>query len=338
MTWLSKFARGRHAVTLAALGVALAAALAAVQSSDATTRGKNGLVAYGAEVNGHSQLFTIAPDGTGLKQVTHFSDGSDALNPDWSSDGKRIAFERDFPYPHAGVYTMNADGRDLQPVTPNTRLLFEGSPAFSPNGRLVAAAREVHHDENTITPEDRGRIVVERLDGTGVRDVAPQIHLTANDVPHYEDPNFSPDGKWITFIGVKQDEVLQALFRVRANGTGLRQLTPYSWEVAVKHDWSPDGKLIVLTTNADLVRPNEAANLVVIRPDGSGAKQLTHFKAGEQNAFAGSFSPDGKQVVFRLEQGLKYALAVIGRDGKNMRLITKLSSTKPRFIDWGTHP
>lgn len=338
MICLSISARERWAVTFAAFGLALAAALVVAQSSDATTRGKNGLVAYGAEVKGHSQLFTITPDGTRLVQVTHFDDGSDALNPDWSADGERIAFERDFPYPHAGVYTIDADGNDVLPVTPNKRLLFEGSPAYSPNGRLVVAAREVHHDENTITPADRGRIVVERLDGTGVRDVAPQIHLTADDVPHYEDPNFSPDGKWITFLGVKQDEVLQALFRVRANGTGLRQLTPYAWEVATKHDWAPDGKLIVLTTNADLVRPNESANLVVIRPDGSGAKQLTHFKAGRRNAYAGSFSPDGRQIVFRLEQGNRYALAVIDRDGKNMRMITKLSSTKPRFIDWGTHP
>src|SRR5262249_13077317 len=156
-----------------------------------------------------------------------------------------------------------------------------------------------------------------------------------NDVPHLDDPSFSPDGKWITFVRVNQDEVLQALFRVRVDGTGLRQLTPYSWEVAIKHDWSPDGKLIVLTTNADFVRPNESANLVVIRPDGTGATQLTHFKAGRRNAFAGSFSPDGKHVVFRLEQGDSYALAVIDRDGRNLRLITKLSKIKPRGIDWG---
>ena len=69
---------------------------------------------------------------------------------------------------------------------------------------------------------------------------------------------------------IKKDGRQQALFAVRPNGTGLRQVTPYSWEVAIKHDWSPDGKLIVLTTNADFVRPNQSANLVTIRPDGSG--------------------------------------------------------------------
>jgi TolB protein len=132
--------------------------------------------------------------------------------------------------------------------------------------------------------------------------------------------------------------VLQGLFGVRPNGTGLHQLAPYAWDVAVKHDWSPDGQLIVLTTNADFARPGASANLVVIRPNGSGAKQVTHFSGGRRNAYAGSFSPDGKQIVFRLEQGDKYALAVVDRDGKNMRLLTELSETQPRSIDWGTHP
>src|SRR5438093_11513411 len=122
------------------------------------------------------------------------------------------------------------------------------------------------------------------------------------------DPNFSPDGNTISFVRVKEDEKLQAICSIHRDRSNLRQLTPYSWEVAIKHDWSPDGKLIVLTTNADFAKPTESANLVVIRPDGSGAKQLTHFKAGRRNAFAGSFSPDGKQIVFRLEQGDTYAL------------------------------
>lgn len=337
MTWLFGFARGRRALTLGALGLVLtAAALVGAQASQATTRGKNGRIAYGAEVAGHYQLFTIAPDGTGRTQVTDFPDG--AYDPDWSPDGQRIAFARDFPYPHAGVFTMNADGGDVQALTPDKRLLFEGDPAYSPDGSMIVSAREVHNDETTITTDDYGVIVIARTDGTGVREVSPRLHLTPSDEPHYADPNFSPDGKWITFVRINRNEVAQALFRVRPDGTGLEQLTPYSWDVAIKHDWSPDGKWIVITTNADGARPNKGANLVLIRPDGTGATPLTRFKSPAQNAFAGSFSPDGKQIVFRFEKNNRYALATIGRDGKRLRLLTKLSISKPRFIDWGTHP
>ena len=151
-------------------------------------------------------------------------------------------------------------------------------------------------------------------------------------------PNFSPDGKWITFVRVKKSEKLQALFAVHPDGTGLHQLTPFTWEIAIKHDWSPDGKTIVLTENADWARPNDSANIITIRTDGSGKTKLTHFTDRKQDGFVGSFSPDGKQIVFRLEQGGKYALAVIDSNGSNMRLITKMSATKPRGIDWGTHP
>jgi dipeptidyl aminopeptidase/acylaminoacyl peptidase len=321
-----------------ALGLVLAATVVAVQTSHATTRGTNGRIVYSAEVNGHYQVFTIAPNGTDTRQLTSFADGSDAVNPDWSPDGMRIAFERDLPYPHVGVVTIDAGGGDPQTVTPDTRLLFDGDPAYAPGGKLIASAREVHFDDAATTPRDHGEIVVEQLDGSGVREVTPRLRLTATDEPHYADPNFSPDGRWITFLRVNRNEVSQALFRVRADGTGLRRLTPYAWDVATKHDWSPDGKLIVITTNADLANVDQSANLVVIRPDGSGVKQLTHFKAGGRRAYAGSFSPDGTKIAFRLEQGNRYAIAVIGRNGKNMRVITKLSSTKPRFIDWGTHP
>src|SRR5262249_1086480 len=126
-----------------------------------------------------------------------------------------------------------------------------------------------------------------------------------------------PDGKSVSFVRIKKQGALQALFVVGADGTGLKQLTSYRLEVGIKHDWSPDGKLIVLTTNADFVHKNEPANVATLRADGSGLQLLTRFTGRKTNAFAGSFSPDGKRIVFRLERGSRYALAVVDRDGAN---------------------
>ena len=294
-------------------------------SGGATTRGKNGLIVYAVELQPeHFQLFTIRPDGSGRKQITHGS-AAGAANPDWSSDGQRIVFERQTKN-SAGIATMSANGTGVRALTPKG---FQGQPSFSHDGKRIVYERD-------IAPGNNG-VWIMRADGTELRRVTRNPFMRGGECGCDTDPNFSPDGKLITFVRIKKDHELQALFAVRPDGSGLRQLTPYSWEVAVKHDWSPDGKLIVVTTNADFVQPSQAANLVTIHPDGTGMTQLTRFKGGTRNAFAGSFSPEGKQIVFRLESGTTYSIAVVDRDGRHLRRLTT-GKDKPRFIDWGTHP
>jgi Tol biopolymer transport system component len=301
------------------LPLAFVVALSCTTAGMSTTRGKNGLIAYSLEVGTEpTQLFTIRPDGSGAKRMGR---GLSIANPDWSPDGRSIVVEISTSK-SAGVNLMTAAGTVIRNLTPKG---FQGQPSFSPDGKFIVYERDIGESNNGVW--------LMRVDGSG------NHRLTRSPFGCCDtDPNFSPDGTTITFVRIKEPERQQALFAVGRDGKGLRQLTPYSWDVAVKHDWSPDGKRIVLTTNADFVRPTESANLVVVRPDGSDPRQLTHFKDGEHSAFAGSFSPDGKHIVFRLEQGLKYALATIDLDGNNMRPLTKPSIDKPRGIDWGTHP
>jgi len=306
----------RHLILAVVLGALLTVIAAGTALS--TSHGTNGLIIYGQEANGHYQLFTILPDGSGAKRITKGS--ADWTNPDWSPDGQSIVANRESPN-RAGIVRLTADGKALRNLTPKG---FQGQASWSPGGAWIAYERDIAERNNGVW--------LMRANGTGLRRVTRSPFGCCD-----TDPNFSPDGKLISFVRIKQPERLQALFVVRPNGTGLRQLTPYSWEVAIKHDWSPDGKSILLTTNADFVQPGASANLVTIGPDGSGKTDLTQFTGGSKNAFAGSFSPDGKQVVFRLEEGETYSLAVMDLQ---TRAVTKLKTgpDKPRFIDWGTHP
>jgi Tol biopolymer transport system component len=304
-----------------ALGTAVIVALIAALGATATPPGRNGLIVYAQELRPeHYQLFTIRPDGSGAKQITHVLN---AANPDWSPNGKTIVAEVESKN-GAGITLLSPTGSVIRNLTPKG---YQGQPSFSPDGKWIVYERD-------IAPGNNG-VWLMRSNGTALRRVT-RNPFSGGDCGCDTDPNFSPNGKLITFVRIKKAERQQALFSVRRDGSGLRQLTPYSWNVAVKHDWSPDGKLIVLTTNADYVRPNESANLVTIRPDGSGKKDLTGFTGRTENAFAGSFSPDGKQIVFRIESGDTYSLALIDRDGGNLRRITT-GKGRPRFIDWGTH-
>jgi Tol biopolymer transport system component len=246
----------------------------------------------------------------------------------------RIVFGKEITPDHFQMFTISADGTGEKQIT---HAFSAQNPDWSPDGRSIAA--EI---ENATS----ARVATMSADGKHVGVLTPK--------GFQGQPSFSPDGKWIVYErdlaegagnngvwlmradGTDNRRVTGNPFAVRRNGTDLRQLTPYSWEVAIKHDWSPDGKLIVLTTNADSVRPSDSANLVTIHPDGTGKTNITKFKGGAMNAFAGSFSPDGAHIVFRLESGNTYSIAIVNRDGSHLRRLTT-GPAKPRFIDWGTH-
>ena len=246
-----------------------------------------------------------------------------ATHPDWSPDGKRIVFGLEGPSA-ASIATIGADGTDLRNLTPTG---FQGQPSFSPDGKWIVYERDRGGTDNGVW--------IMRADGSDARRLTRNPFKKQGECGCDTDPNFSPDGRRITFVRIKQDENQQALFAMNRDGSGLRRLTPYSWDVGVKHDWAPDGKLIVLTTNADFIHPDEPANLVTIRPDGTGKKVLTHFTSRSMSAFAGSFSPDGKQIAFRLETGGRSNLAFISRNGGKIQT-AQISKSAPSFIDWGS--
>src|SRR5262249_28193809 len=131
------------------------------------------------------------------------------------------------------------------------------------------------------------------------------------------------------------EDLGQALSASNPNGSNLREIVPFSADVAVKHDWSPSGNRLVFTDHAD--DPTLSANMATIRPDRTRLHYLTHFTDPALRAYPGGYSPDGKWIVFRLEDHGRYGLYRIRPDGSGLAPILGLSSFRPRFIDWGSH-
>lgn len=76
------------------------------------SRDGQSLVFSGNKTKGSGQgpgLWIIGTDGTGLRRLTS---GAGDRNPDWSSDGSKIVFERD----NDGIYEINPDGTGLQEI------------------------------------------------------------------------------------------------------------------------------------------------------------------------------------------------------------------------------
>ena len=284
----------------------------------ATTPGNNGLIVFAADDGSGFELYTIRADGSHLRQITDSDAGS--VHPDWSPDGRRIVFQLE-DESHAGIAIIDRRGTNLQQLT---RQGFRGQPAFTPDG---------HHIVFDCDCKPQG-IFIMRDDGSDRRRLTTHAFEFEPDT----DPNVSPDGETVTFVRIKQSGLLQALFAVDIDGTHVRKLVPYRYEVAIKHDWAPDGDQIAITTNADYPR-GRSPNVATVRPDGSDVRLLTHFDRPDAGAFTGSFSPNGRWIVFRVEHldTETFRLVKMRPDGTHKTVIATLPFA-PRHIDWGSRP
>jgi Tol biopolymer transport system component len=315
-------------IPLLSVIAAVVALVGASTPAYATYPGHNGLIAFQADTGSGSQIYTVRPNGHDLRQITHV-DG-EALQPDWAPDGRTIVFEFDRanPPPFCSVEIMNADGSGMVDLT-GDRNGCEAQPSFTPDGQ---------------------RIVFERFDDITFVDAIWSMDLTGGDRHQITtgvdngvtDPNVAPDGNTLSFVAVDNlfgpppnFEPAQGLFSSDLNGNDLSQLLPFTLDLAIKHDWAPDGKHILVGTNANFFDPNDSANIATIRPDGTDLHYLIHSHDPAVNAFAGSYSPDGKYIVFRLEDHGSFALMKMRSDGSHLQQILGFSSFRPRAIDWG---
>ena len=284
----------------------------------ATTPGSNGRIVFAADDGTGFDLYTIRPDGTGLIQLTHL-DG-DATHAEWSPDGRRIVFALQ-DESGSRIVIMNRDGSNMRQLT---RMGYREQPSFTPDG---------HHIVFNCDCFPQG-IFIMRDDGTERRRLTTHAFEFQPDL----DPNVSPDGETVTFVRHKESGVLQALFAGDIDGGNVRKLVPYRYEVAIKHDWAPDGRHIVITTNADYPQ-GRSPNVATVAADGSGLQMLTTIDIADSGAFAGSYSPNGRWIVFRIENLTteRFRLVKMRPDGSNRTLIADLPSA-PRHIDWGPVP
>lgn len=311
-------------LVLAALAVTLATAVPA----HATFPGKNGRIAFGQFTGPNvGDIFTMNPDGSDVRQLTFFgaSGGSAGLG-DWSPDGTQLVFSQQASSSVPGqLWIMNADGSE-QHLLLNDPSDNDYAPTFSPDGSQIVFNRCPFN-----AAFFQCAIYRVNADGSNLTSITT-INLANHDIIDLE-PAYSQDGHTIAFESVWRDGLIEAIYLMNADGSGLHSITPPRLG-AHGANWSPDGTRIVFSSN-DTGPPNAfvlSQEIWLISADDGATTRLTfnnnqwHGLNTVPHDLAPSWSPQGDAIVFQRDSpdGSKHAIYVMNRDGSNQKLILQL--------------
>jgi Tol biopolymer transport system component len=331
-----------HLLTAVTAAATLAAPGAAV------ARSESGPIAFTRYLTSEHQdgaIFTSRVDGRGERQVTRPPSGVSDVQPDWSPDGSRILFERQYPDRPFEIFTVRTDGSGLRQIDPGCppgipadQICEELTPAWSPDGRRIAFGRPYGRirQENGEDTIEVLAITVVRPDGSHARQITQLERPTTSEDTA---PTWSPDGRWIAFQRLNitaEPRKHVAVFVVGADGRGLRRLTPWALNGGDHPDWSPDGSRILFHAQPDLDSPTGGA-LYTVRPDGSRLTRITR-PSDAVEVLSSAFSADGKRIVFsRSGVGGKPDIFTIRLDGSDLRPVTR-TATWESAPDWRRRP
>lgn len=111
------------------------------------------------ESDDYAELFVVASDGSGRRQLTAFAGGScpegapgrSVREPAWAPDGRWIVFGITATCGgFEGLYVIRADGAGLRPLTTGLDAM-DSHPRWAPTGSQIAFIRQVDRSDRSLT-------------------------------------------------------------------------------------------------------------------------------------------------------------------------------------------
>jgi TolB protein len=335
----------KHVAFGAVACLVVVVALLGASVAGATYAGKDGRIVFRHYLNDdHTRgaLFTVRPDGSGLRQLTHPRGKRVTTEPDWSPNGRWVVYTVNWhnleERGRMVKIRQNGTHRTSLASSCTGRCLFDGFPAWSPSGQRIAFMRALGPFDNHGDP--LLAIFVMRANGTHARRVT-QKGVPSSDRTRWGDraPAWAPGGQTLAFERFDKKMRRQAVFTVRLDGTRLRRITPWSME-ASQPDFSPNGRWVLVRTKQF---SDTSGNLWLIQRNGLQRHRVTDDPAGTAKWLSASFSPNGRRiqagrapiVAGEQQNADVYRMRL---DGSGMVNLTNTPNKWESASDWGATP
>jgi Tol biopolymer transport system component len=203
----------------------------AIESFDVSDDGR--WLAFDSDRNGNQDIFRAPLDGGAPEQLT--SDSADDFQPQWSHDGRQIAFHTFRNRHDRDLYVMSATGSDQQPVVATSAQ--ERDPGWSPDDQRMSFGSDLGGRMEIYT-------VAREAAGWGK---PVQLTRTGGIFPFW-----SPDGRTIVY------NAASGLMLVSPDGGEPRPL-PMTGPLQGKTNdffalsWMPDSRHVLVVVPSDTV-------------------------------------------------------------------------------------
>jgi TolB protein len=239
------------------------------------------------------EIYICDYDGANQTRVT--TSRTLSITPDWSPDGRAIAYTS-YARGYPDIFVSFIYQGLLQRPTAGKGQSF--LPAYSPDGKQIAF---------TSNRDGNDEIYVMNADGSNVRRLT---HNPAIDVS----PTWSPSGLQVAFVSDRTGA--PQIWTMNADGTDQRPLTRESY--CDRPTWSPAPYNEI--AYASRTSPG-GFDIKVLNLDNMQTSQVTFGQGSNESP---AYAPNGRHLVFMSTRGGgRQQLYTVGRDGRDLRQLTK---------------